>query len=435
MGITDSAGDEAAKRKTEEFAAAERKKMEDAAAAERKKKEDAAAAERKRFEEQDLQTRREMSAIKLQSVLRGHRRRSWFGRQKRMFRLPGQWQTMSFEHKFPSSITWKLPRARGLAIDQGLWDTPWRMLQGADWRNPQKHTPDLTVLRHTEFGTVIELKLAPGSGKSFVFKETTVGNTPQNTPGNTPRHAGKVKICRDDAYVADWRFNAATLVKRMEAGEGSKIPCGPISFGCWHFQQTDPAAVCDDVFRKLDTDGSGAMEADEVYEAAQIMGFTDMSEEMVKTWIEEHDADGNGLIDSEEFKALIGVDQATRNMKITNGESTSELWLTSEGFIMLGHEDKNESIVCIRGKCLPYSVPKSAAWVHLGRADEALKRTEFAAKEAEKKAAAAEERRLAELAEEMARMKKENEKLAKIERRRQREAEADAKRNNPVASA
>jgi hypothetical protein len=128
------------------------------------------------------------------------------------------------------------------------------MLQGADWRDPQKHTPDLTVLRHKELGTVIELKHAAGSGKSFVFKETSVG-----TRGTTPRNASKVKICREDTYVADWRFNAATLVKRMEAGEGSKIPCGPISFGCWHFKQTDPAVVCEDVFRKLDKDGSGAM--------------------------------------------------------------------------------------------------------------------------------------------------------------------------------
>jgi hypothetical protein len=216
----------------------------------------------------------------------------------------------------------------------------------------------------------------------------------------------------------------------MEAGEGSKIPCGPISFGCWHFQQTDPAAVCEDVFRKLDKDGSGAMEADEVYEAAQIMGFTDMSEEAVKAWIEENDKDGNGLIDSEEFKALIGADKATKNMKVTSSESTSELWLTSEGFVMLGHENKNQAIICIGGQLLPYAVPKTTAWIHLGRADEAMKRTEFAAQEAAKKAAAEEGRRLAELVEEMARMKKANDKLAQIERRRQREAEADANRKH-----
>lgn len=387
--------------------------------------EDAAAAQRKRLEQQDLETHRQASALKLQSVLRGHKGRRWFSLQRRMFTLPGQRRTMAFEHKFPSSVTWKLPRARGLAIDQGLWNTPWRMLQGADWRDPQKHTPDLTVLRHKELGTVIELKHAAGSGKSFVFKETSVG-----TRGTTPRNASKVKICREDTYVADWRFNAATLVKRMEAGEGSKIPCGPISFGCWHFKQTDPAAVCEDVFRKLDKDGSGAMEADEVYEAAQIMGFTDMSEDVVKAWIEEHDEDGNGLIDSEEFKTLIGADKATKNMKVTSGESTSELWLTSEGFVMLGHENKNQAIICIGGKLLPYAVPKTTAWMHLGRADEAMKRTEFAAQEAAKKAAAEEARRQAGLVEEMARMKKVNDKLAQIERRRQSEAEAHANRKN-----
>ena len=392
---------------------------------ERKKMEDAAAAQRKALEQQDLEIHRQASALKLQSVVRAHKGRKWFSLQRRMFTLPGQLRTMAFEHRFPSSLTWKLPRARGLAIDQGLWDTPWRMLQGADWRDPQKHTPDVTVLRHKELGTVIELKHAAGSGKSFVFKETSFA-----TRGTTPRNASKVKICREDTYVADWRFNAATLVKRMETGEGSKIPCGPISFGCWHFQQTDPAAVCEDVFRKLDKDGSGAMEADEVYEAAQIMGFTDMSEEAVKAWIEEHDEDGNGLIDSEEFKALIGADKATKNMKVTSSESTSELWLTSEGFVLLGQENKDQAITCIGGKLLPYAVPKTTAWMHLGRADEAMKRTEFAAREAAKKAAAEEARRLAELVEEMARMKKANDKLAQIERRRQREAEADANRKH-----
>lgn len=43
------------------------------------------------------------------------------------------------------------------------------------------------------------------------------------------------------------------------------------------------------VFTRLDTDGSGAMEAGEVYEAAQVMGLTDMTEEAVAAWIKEHD--------------------------------------------------------------------------------------------------------------------------------------------------
>jgi hypothetical protein len=330
-----------------------------------------------------------------------------------------------FGHKFPSSVTWRLPRKRGLAIDQGLWNTPWRMLQGADWRSPNSASIDLTVFRHSIYGTIIELKHVVGSGRSFVFKPTSAGNTPTNTPGNTPRHADKVKICRDDAYVADWRFNATALVQRMEAGEGSKLPGGPISFGCWNFEQTDPAKLCEEVFRKLDADGSGAMDADEVYNAAQIMGFADMSEENVKTWIKENDTDGNGLIDADEFKALIGVDHSLRNMKVTTSESSSELWLTKEGFVMLANDKKNESIICVGGVLLPYSVPKNTAWVHLGRADEAFKRTEHAAKEAAKKAAAEEARKLAEQEEELARTKKEREKQAKLERRRQREAEAN----------
>jgi len=317
----------------------------------------------------------------------------------------------AFGRVYPSSLAWKLPRKRGLAIDMDAWESPWVMLQGPDWRNPNASSPDLTVLRHKVHGSTIELKHAAGSGKSFVFKAT----------GTASASGDRVKICREDAYVADWRFNAPFLVQRMEAGEGAPIPGGPLSFGCWNFEQTDPAKVCLDVFTQLDTDGSGAMEASEVYEAAQVLGFTDMTEEMVAEWIKEHDEDGNGLIDADEFKTLIGVDQARRNMKVATKESSAELWLTEDGFVLLAHEDKNESIVCVGGHLLPYSVPKQTAWMHLGRTDEARKRTEFAAKEAAKKRAAEEAAQAAALAEEMARMKKENEKKAKAERRRLRE--------------
>ena len=339
-----------------------------------------------------------------------------------------------FERRFPSAVAWKLPRKRGMAIDMEPWETPWRMLQGADWRSPTSESVDLTVFRHLTYGTVIELKHSAGSGKSFVFKASSTGSTPTNTPGNTPRHPDKVKICRGDGYVADWRFNANALVHRLEHGEGAKIPCGPISFGCWNFEQTDPAAVCEAVFRKLDADGSGAMEAPEVYEAAQIMGFTDMTEEGVKEWIEQHDEDGNGLIDAQEFKSLIGVDTSASNMKVTTAESSAELWLTAEGFVMLAHEGKNEAVVCVRGNYLPYTVPKNAGWVHLGRADEAFKRAEFAEKEAARKRKEEEQRRVAELAEQEEKGKKERERLAKIERRRQREAEANARALAPIAA-
>lgn len=413
------------KKKAEEEALA--KKKQDQEAAEAAAAADAEQDENEQRREDELQQRCMASALKLQRVQRGHSKREWFRLQKKLWRLPGHVRSMGFEQKYPSAISWKLPRKRGLAIDQGLWDTPWRMLQGSDWRDPNSWSVDLTVLRHSVYGTIIELKHLKGSGKSFVFKPTTKGDTPKSTPGNTPRHADKVKICRDDAYVADWRFNAANLVKRMEDGEGTKLPGGPISFGCWNFSQTDPAVVCDEVFEKLDTDGSGAMEAHEVYEAAQIMGFTDMSEDMVMEWIKEHDEDGNGLIDKDEFKQLIGIGSATHNMKVTTSESSCELWLTPEGFIMLAHEGKNESVVCIGGNCLPYTVPKNSAWHHLGRADEALKRTEFAAMMAAKNVAEEEERKMMKMAEDMAKMKKENEKLAKIERRHQREAEAKSK--------
>lgn len=102
----------------------------------------------------------------------------------------------AFGRKYPSSLAWRLPRKRGLvrsgcrgpacplrrtrgrsdlkhqpglrtgrrvvsgfwlpwshfgrvwqAIDMDAWDTPWRMLQGPDWRNPDSPTPDLTVFR------------------------------------------------------------------------------------------------------------------------------------------------------------------------------------------------------------------------------------------------------------------------------------------------
>ena len=46
------------------------------------------------------------------------------------------------------------------------------------------------------------------------------------------------------------------------------------------------------MFARLDTDGSGAMDAGEVYEAAQVMGMTDMTEEAVAEWIKEHDEVG-----------------------------------------------------------------------------------------------------------------------------------------------
>ena len=404
----------------------EKQKAAAAAVAAEKLKFAADDARRKAMQDQEkARQAHEAAALKLQKLQRGHLKRSWFKLEKRMYRMPGQIRNIPFERKYPSCITWKLPRKRGLAIDMGLWDTPWRMVQGTDWRDPNSPSFDTTVLRHSIYGTVIELKHAQGSGKSFVFKATTTGDTPKNTPGNTPRHADKVKICREDAYVADWRFNAAFLLQRMEVGEGTKLPAGPISFGCWNFEQSDPAVVCDEVFRKLDTDGSGTMEPPEVYQASQIMGFTDMTEEDVAAWIKEHDEDGNGLIDAQEFQALLGIDPTRKNnMKITTKESSSELWLTAEGFIMLAYNEKNDAIVCVGGQCLPYAVPKNAAWQHLGRADEALKRTEFAAAEAAKKAAENERLRMLEMADVMARLKKENEKLAKLERRRVREAEA-----------
>lgn len=41
------------------------------------------------------------------------------------------------------------------------------------------------------------------------------------------------------------------------------------------------------------------------------------------------------------------AEQAKRNMKVSTKESSSELWLTDEGFVLLAHDDKNEAIVCV----------------------------------------------------------------------------------------
>ena len=39
---------------------------------------------------------------------------------------------------------------------------------------------------------------------------------------------------------------------------------------------------------------------------------------------------------------------------------------------MLAYNEKNDAIICVRGQCLSYAVPKNAAGQHLGRADEVL---------------------------------------------------------------
>ena len=44
---------------------------------------------------------------------------------------------------------------------------------------------------------------------------------------------------------------------------------------------------------------------------------------------------------------LHAEEQAKRNMKVSTKESSSELWLTDEGFVLLAHDDKNEAIVCV----------------------------------------------------------------------------------------
>jgi hypothetical protein len=99
----------------------------------------------------------------------------------------------------------RLARAEMLARSEEVeaarceFETDWVFLSEAGWRE------DLvfTVLRHRTLGTVIEL--GHSQGRSFLFKVRTSGDTPTSTPGNTPRHPDKVKMCREDAYFADWR--------------------------------------------------------------------------------------------------------------------------------------------------------------------------------------------------------------------------------------
>mmetsp|Transcript_11914 Transcript_11914/g.18677 ORF Transcript_11914/g.18677 Transcript_11914/m.18677 type:complete len:180 (+) Transcript_11914:350-889(+) len=147
-----------------------------------------------------------------------------------------------------------------------------------------------------------------------------------------------------------------------------------------------------------------------------------VTESAVEQLIHEADKDGNGEIDFEEFSHILGIDTAKDNMRITSSETSAELWLTRDGFVYLATSDKDEAVIGLRGKSPEHTVPKRQAWIALGKADEAKKRAEHwaylqAMQEAKERAIIEAEEAAAD---EKERLRQEKE--AKEERRRQREA-------------
>ena len=125
--------------------------------------------------------------------------------------------------------------------------------------------------------TVIEIDAE--NGKSFVFKAQITGTTPHNTPGNTPRYPNKVKLCREDAYVCDWRFNANELVRKLESGEGDELPIEMI-VGCWSFEVQDPIKSAQRVFNRYDINGDNDISCDELKPMLAAMGYVITDEQV-----------------------------------------------------------------------------------------------------------------------------------------------------------
>jgi len=57
--------------------------------------------------------------------------------------------------------------------------------------------------------------------------------------------------------------------------------------------------------------------------------------------------------------------------------SVRGLCLLQNGFVFLSAVGRSDAIVAMGGTCPPYTVPKPAAWLHLGLVDSAAKRIEF----------------------------------------------------------
>ena len=156
----------------------------------------------------------------------------------------------------------------------------WIFIKGEGWR------PDVQYLYlfHKTFRTIIEFDT--NNGRSFVFKAQISGSTPSSTPGNTPRFANKVKLCRDDAYVSDWRFNAHALVQKLESGEGEPLPAQMTS-GCWSFKIQDPIDSARSVFNRYDVNGDNDISCTELKPMLNAMGYiiTDEQVEEVQAFL------------------------------------------------------------------------------------------------------------------------------------------------------
>jgi hypothetical protein len=142
----------------------------------------------------------------------------------------------------------------------------WIFIKGEGWR------PELQYfyLFHQSYRTVIEFDV--NNGRSFVFKAEISGSTPASTPGNTPRFPNKVKLCRDDAYMSDWRLNAHPLVQKLEAGEGEPLPV-PMTAGCWSFKVQDPIDSARRVFNRYDVNGDNDISCTELKPMLAAMGY------------------------------------------------------------------------------------------------------------------------------------------------------------------
>ena len=150
----------------------------------------------------------------------------------------------------------------------------WRFLKGEGWR------PDLNYLclLHKTYKTIIEIDAE--NGRSFVFKAETSGTTPANTPGNTPRYPNKVKLCRDDAYVSDWRFNAHSLSQKLESGAGEKMI--EMTEGKWSFKIQDPIDSARKVFNRYDVNGDNDISRDELKPMLEAMGYIITDEQVAE---------------------------------------------------------------------------------------------------------------------------------------------------------